>query len=53
MLTCTWAPTVFSGHQIVQGSDTGRANEIPEGAALRDGLSGYVANLEQLGVSIC
>lgn len=50
MLTCTWAPTVFSGHQIVQGQNDG-SNEIPQGAALRDGMSGYVANLEQLGIS--
>ena len=50
MLTSTWAPTVFSGHQLVQGQDHG-SNEIPEGATLRDGMSGYVSNLEQLGIS--
>jgi FMNH2-dependent dimethyl sulfone monooxygenase len=50
VLTCTWAPTVFAGHQIVRG-ESGAANEMPEGATLRDGMSGYVANLEQLGIS--
>ena len=50
MLTCTWAPTVFAGHQIVRGQQDG-SNEIPEGAPLRDGMTGYVANLEQLGIS--
>ena len=49
MLTCTWAPTVFGGHQIVRDRSS-VAVEVPEGSALRDGISGYVRHLEELGV---
>ena len=34
MLTCTWAPTVFAGPQVVGRNDAGDAHDFPDGRAL-------------------
>lgn len=50
MLTCTWAPTVFQGHQIVRDGASG-SGIVPDATTLRDGIRDYVAQLEESGVS--
>ena len=48
MLTCTWAPTVFQGTQVVDRAPPGT---VPEGAAVNAIVDGYVQHVEQLGLS--
>lgn len=47
MYTCTWAPTVFQGPQLVER----RTGATPRGDALRDLVAHHVRRVEDLGVS--
>ena len=48
MLTCTWAPTVFAGPQVVSTNPKG---EFPDGRALRSAVLPAVERIEGLGLS--
>lgn len=48
MKICTWAPTVFSGSQVVA---QGRRASQPEAQALTGLVKGYVEKIESLGVT--
>lgn len=48
MLTCTWAPTVFAGPQVVSANPTG---EFPDGRALRGAVLPALERIEALGLS--
>ena len=48
MKVCTWAPTVFSGPQVMGQTATGDA---PSGAALNSLIKDYVRRVEALGVT--
>ena len=47
MYTCTWAPTVFHGPQLVHHQQA----EAPTGASLHAVIGGYVRRVEELGLS--
>lgn len=49
MQTCTWAPTVFAGPQVV--SKHSKAQTMPRGAALQRATLDQVKHLEALGIS--
>ena len=57
MLTCTWAPTVFSAMQLARpglessGRSESAARPTPRGPALIRMQADYVARLEHLGIS--
>jgi FMNH2-dependent dimethyl sulfone monooxygenase len=46
MHTCTWAPTVFQGPQLVER----RTGETPRGDVLRDIVADHVRRVEDLGI---
>ena len=48
MQTCTWAPTVFAGNQVVDRNPSPAT--IPDGADLQHRLPELVANYEAMGV---
>jgi len=48
MKVCTWAPTVFSGPQVMGLTTTG---EVPSGGALKSLIKNYVGRVEALGAS--
>ena len=48
MLTCTWAPTVFTGSQV---ASTNRRGGFPDGRALNAAVLPMLARIEALGVS--
>ena len=48
MLTCTWAPTVFAGPQVVSTNPKG---EFPDGRALHSAVLPAVQRIEALGLS--
>ena len=48
MLTCTWAPTVFAGPQVVS---TNVGGSFPDGGALQASVLPTVARIEALGLS--
>ncbi len=48
MLTCTWAPTVFAGPQVVSTNTKGR---FPDGGALRTAVLPALRRIEELGLS--
>ena len=49
MHTCTWAPSTFSGTQVVKSKQ--RAKLMPKGRQLRELVRQYVQRLEQLDLS--
>lgn len=49
MLTCTWAPSTFSGTKVVM--DDRPRTQTPTGENLTGLVAGYVARLEALGLS--
>jgi len=49
MHTCTWAPSTFSGTQVVKSKQP--VKEMPKGHQLRQLVRQYVHRLEQLGLS--
>ena len=49
MLTCTWAPSTFSGTQIVKSERP--SHLAPQGNRLKDIIISYVSQLEDLGIS--
>ena len=49
MLTCTWAPTIFQGTQVIRPGAT--ANPTPSGSALLGLMRGYTERVERLGIS--
>ena len=48
MLTCTWAPTVFAGPQVVSTNPKG---EFPDGRALRASVLPTLERIEALGLT--
>ena len=48
MLTCTWAPTVFSGPRVVSNNSEGG---FPDGSALDRAVLPAVRHIEELGLS--
>lgn len=51
MRTCTWAPTVFQGTQVVGGARAQPADAFPSGQRLHKIVDGYVQRVEALGIS--
>ncbi len=51
MKTCTWAPTVFAGPQVVTGNTKAKANTMPSGKALQRATLDNVKRIEALGIS--
>ena len=49
MKTCTWAPSTFSGTQVVKAGNV--RPEMPTGPALRDLVKRHVTRIEGLGLS--
>ena len=48
MKVCTWAPTVFSGSQVV---NQGATTHAPQGQMLTNLVKGYIERIESLGVT--
>ena len=51
MRTCTWAPSVFQGTQVVGGKRARAADPFPDPSHLNRIVDGYVQRVESLGVS--